>query len=179
MQPKRIVILGNAGSGKSSLARQLGEKLALPVVHLDRLFWGPGWTKPVASEFRVRVSAAIKDSRWICEGNYHRRTFDLRLPTADLIIWLDAPRLICMKRVALRSLRNEPRPDLPDGCTEKIDAEFVSFLRYVWRFDRYERPAIEAERRAKGLNVPVVHLRGKAQINEFVSAIISSSPTVD
>lgn len=75
MPPKRIVILGNAGSGKSSLARQLGEQLALPVVHLDTLFWGPNWTKPVASEFRarVRVSEAVSGSHWICEmQNFYR-----------------------------------------------------------------------------------------------------------
>ncbi|MEC5320572.1 hypothetical protein VSX61_16775 [Brenneria populi subsp. brevivirga] len=173
MQPKRIVILGNAGSGKSSLARRLGEKLALPVVHLDRLFWRPGWTKPAASEFRVSVAEALKGSRWISEGNYHRRTFDLRLPNADLIIWLDTPRLVCMKRVVLRSLRNKPRPDLPEGCAEKIDAEFAAFLRYVWRFDRDERPAIETARRAQGLNVPVIHLRGPAQVDKFVAALAS------
>ncbi|HEY5008664.1 MAG TPA: hypothetical protein VII42_11705, partial [Caulobacteraceae bacterium] len=92
---RRIVILGNAGSGKSTLARRLGERLRLPVVHLDVLFWEPGWTEPDNEAFRTRVRAAIAGDDWISEGNYLSRTFDLRLPRAELVIWMDTPRLTC------------------------------------------------------------------------------------
>ncbi|CNI61364.1 topology modulation protein [Yersinia massiliensis] len=174
MQLNRIVILGNAGSGKSSLARKLGQKLSSPIVHLDRLFWGPNWTKPVADEFRNKVIEAISDSRWICEGNYSRRTFDLRLPKADLIIWLNTPRLTCLKRVLIRTFRNEQRPDLPDDCSEKIDLEFLSFLRYIWHFDQKYRPLIEAERQAMGPNVPVIYLNSEVQVFDFIKKITES-----
>ena len=129
MHLNRIIILDNAGSGKSSLARKLSETLSSPVIHLDRLFWEPNWSKPVADEFRNKVSEAISGPRWICEGNYHRRTFDLRLPKADLIIWLDTPRITCLKRVIFRTLRNAQRTDLPDGCSEKMNRDFLLFLK--------------------------------------------------
>jgi adenylate kinase family enzyme len=96
---QRIVILGNAGSGKSTLARQVGERLHLPVVHLDKLFWGPGWSKPQNEAFRARVNEALSGDGWVCEGNYHRQTFDLRLPRADLVVWLNTPRLACLRRL--------------------------------------------------------------------------------
>ena len=102
---QRIVILGNAGSGKSTLARQIGARLGVPVVHLDTLFWETGWVEPDAETFRTRVRNAVAGEAWVCEGNYARRTFDLRLPRADLVIWLDTPRLTCLKRVILRRLR--------------------------------------------------------------------------
>lgn len=168
---QRIVILGNAGSGKSTLARLLGKRLDLPVVHLDTLFWEPGWVEPDAVQFRERVRNAIATDAWICEGNYARRTFDLRLPRADLIIWLDTPRLTCLMRVLVRSAMNRPRPDLPAGCREKPDRAFLAFLNFVWQFDHGYRQGIETVRMAMGPDVPVVHLRGTRQIRGFVEGV--------
>ena len=88
---RRVVILGNAGSGKSTLARRLGERLGLPVVHLDVLFWEPGWVKPDNEVFRDRVRAAIVGDAWITEGNYISRTFDLRLPKDEMNRWAKHP----------------------------------------------------------------------------------------
>lgn len=168
---QRIVILGNAGSGKSTLARALGKQLGLPVVHLDRLFWEPGWVEPDAEQFRSRVREAVSQDTWVCEGNYARRTFDLRLPRADLVIWLDTPRLTCLMRVIKRSVLNRPRPDLADGCSEKLDRAFLTFLKFVWTFNRGYRPGIEAVRETIGPQVPVVHVRGSRQIAAFVEGL--------
>ncbi|MDD2056857.1 AAA family ATPase [Pseudomonas sp. GD03860] len=168
---QRIVILGNAGSGKSTLARAIGKRLQVPVVHLDKLFWEPGWIEPDAEAFRTRVKQALTSDTWVCDGNYSRRTFDLRLPRADLVIWLDTPRLTCLRRVIMRSLLNKPRPDQPAGCSERLDRAFLTFLKFVWGFDRDYRPSIEAVRLRVGALVPVVHLRGERQIDQFVQAL--------
>lgn len=169
---QRIMILGNAGSGKSTLARLLGQRLGLPVVHLDKLFWEPGWVEPDAEQFRERMRAALRGDAWISEGNYARRTFDLRLPRADLVIWLDTPRWTCLRRVIVRSLLNRPRPDLAEGCREKLDREFLTFLKFVWQFDRGYRPGIEGVRLKVGPQVPVVHLRGNRQVAGFVERLV-------
>nr|BFD42335.1 DNA topology modulation protein [Pseudomonas sp. FFPRI_1] len=165
---RRIVILGNAGSGKSTLARKLGSRLGLPVVHLDRLFWEPGWVEADSEVFRSRVRQALCEDEWICEGNYSRRTFDLRLPRADLVIWLDTHRATCLRRVMLRSALNRPRADLPCGCIEKLDREFLKFLNFIWNFDRVNRPGIEAVRLAIGPQVPVIHLRSAQELSGFL-----------
>lgn len=171
MSPKRIVILGNAGSGKSTLARRLGAKLGHPVVHLDRLFWQPNWQQPDDDDFRTRVAQAIGGEAWICEGNYPRTSFDLRLPRAELVIWLDTPRTTCLWRVILRNRRSGQRPDLPDGCTERLNREFLEFLHYVWSFDRDHKPRIESLRTLHGPDVPVVRLNGKSQVERFLRDI--------
>lgn len=171
MRPERIVILGNAGSGKSTLSQMVGEKLDCYVTHLDKLFWSPGWIKPDPEEFRLKVTEATNAPIWISEGNYACRTFDIRLPKADLVIWLNTPRIICMIRVLIRSLRNEKRPDLPDGCTEKINYEFFEFLRYVWDFDEKYRPKIEKLRIECGGNVRVIYLSNKKQIQHFLAKL--------
>jgi adenylate kinase family enzyme len=172
---QRIVILGNAGSGKSTLARTLGKHLDVPVIHLDKLFWEPGWVEPDAEQFRTRVRQAVASDAWICEGNYSRRTFDLRLPRAQLVIWLDTPRTTCFRRVIMRSLLNRPRADMPAGCSEKLDRAFLTFLNFVWTFDRDYRPSIEATRLAVGPQVPVVHLCGARQIAEFLNSATEPS----
>ncbi|MHC8314660.1 P-loop NTPase family protein [Pseudomonas sp. LB3P31] len=137
-------------------------------------FWEPDWVEPDAEQFRERVRRAITPDVWVCEGNYARRTFDLRLPRADLIIWLDTPRLTCFARVVRRSVMNRPRPDIPAGCSEKLDREFLTFLKYVWHFDRGYRPGIEAVRQATGPQIPVVHLRGTRQIDAFLDGLAGS-----
>ncbi|MEN5038526.1 AAA family ATPase [Pseudomonas sp. TWI929] len=173
---QRIVILGNAGSGKSTLARQIGERLGTPVVHLDTLFWEAGWVEPDAETFRTRVRDAVAGEAWVCEGNYSRRTFDLRLPRADLVIWLDTPRLTCLKRVIMRSVLKRPRPDMPAGCKERLDRAFLEFLKFVWTFDQGYRPGIEANRQDVGPQVPVVHLRGGRQIAAFLASLTQPLP---
>lgn len=165
---QRIVILGNAGSGKSTLARKLGKRLKAPVIHLDTFFWEPDWTEPDPEQFRERVRGAVATGAWICEGNYARRTFDLRLPRADLVIWLDTPRLTCLARVIVRSVMNRPRPDRPAGCKERLDKAFLEFLKFVWQFDSDYRAGIEAIRLAVAPKVPTVHLCGKEQIDDFL-----------
>ena len=55
---QRILVIGSPGAGKSTLARRLAERLDLPLIHLDREYFGPGWTMPSKEEWRVRVSGA-------------------------------------------------------------------------------------------------------------------------
>ena len=66
---KRIMIIGCGGSGKSTLARQLGDKTGLPVVHLDQLFWRPGWVHISREEFNAAHREAVMGERWIIDGN--------------------------------------------------------------------------------------------------------------
>src|SRR5262245_28035011 len=68
--PRRIRIFGPNGAGKSTLARILGERLCLPVVHLDALFWNPGWVPTEKNQFREKVAKAAAASMWVIDGNY-------------------------------------------------------------------------------------------------------------
>ena len=87
----RIMIIGCGGSGKSTLAQQLGQKLGLPVIHLDKLFWTPGWVSIPKEEFdRVHVDAVSKE-KWIIDGNFDR-TIPVRLKRCDTVIYLDFSR---------------------------------------------------------------------------------------
>lgn len=168
---RRIVIVGNAGSGKSTLARQLGERLSLPVVHLDALAWDPGWLSVSTEVLRRCLSQAISGDAWITDGNYAAVTFDLRLPRADLVIWVERTSLQCLWRVLLRAAGSHFRSDehLAPGCPERFDGMLLRRLRFILNFSRVNRPRIEAARIQYGPDVPVVLLRGKAQVSAFLA----------
>ena len=86
----RIAILGGAGAGKSTLARRIGEARGLPVVHLDLMVFGSGWSRIEAPLARERLAAALEPGAWVVEGTYPELA-DLTLPHADLVIWVDQP----------------------------------------------------------------------------------------
>ncbi len=134
----RILVIGSPGAGKSTLARRLSERLDLPLIHLDREYFGPGWTMPPRPEWRERVRALAAQPAWVMDGNY-ASTFDIRVPRATAIVWLDLPRWRCALSVLWRVARNygRVRPDLGPACAEKLD---LSFMRWIWTYPDKMRP---------------------------------------
>lgn len=131
---RRIMIIGGAASGKSTLARQLGECLHLPVTHLDAVFWQPGWVEPERDPFNAKVREIIAREDWVIEGNYSA-TWPERAARADLILFLDVPTATRVMRAVRRSLGNlgKPRPDMAPGCVEKFDPAFIKWVAgYRW-----------------------------------------------
>lgn len=139
---KRILIIGCSGAGKTTLAKQLGTRLGLPVHHLDRLWWLPGWVTDSRENFDEKLAEILKTDKWIIDGDYSR-TLPERLKYADTVIFLDFRRTLCLYRALKRILRfyGSVRPDMADGCPERLDGQF---LRYVWNFNRDMRPRLEA-----------------------------------
>ena len=163
---RRILVIGPGGSGKSTLATRLGQKLALPVIHLDRLYWQPGWVEPDPLQWAKQVDAVISQEAWVLDGNYSA-TLAARLHACDTVVFLDIPRLICLGRVLGRSLRHfgGRRPDMAPGCPERLS---LDFLLWIWRYPSRSRekvlPLLEAHRSARH----VVCLRSQSQIERFL-----------
>jgi adenylate kinase family enzyme len=100
---RRIIVVGCPGSGKTSLTLKLGRKLDLPAVHLDVLYWRPGWKASDKASFRTRVADAIAGDSWVVDGSFSGLAFDLTLARADTLVVLDRPRWLCQWRIAWRS----------------------------------------------------------------------------
>jgi adenylate kinase family enzyme len=156
---RRIVLLGCAGAGKTTLARRLGERSGVPVVCLDAI-WRPDWGREDVPRFRAIMVEAHAGDAWISDGNFAQATFDIRLPRADLIVWLDRPRPVCAWRAITRVVQ-------PGEAHQRGDLGKV--LRFIQGFDRINRPRIEAMRTEHGPDVPVVRLRNDQQIAAFLS----------
>ena len=160
---ERVMIIGCGGAGKSTLARKLGEKTGLPVVHLDQIWWAPGnWQHIEKPEFDEKLALELEKPRWILDGNFNR-TVELRLQRCDSVIYLDYPRLVCIKNWLGRVIKNwgRHRPDMTEGCNERFDPEFV---RWIWNFNKNNRARYYALlKEVKGKNVVILKSRRQAQ----------------
>lgn len=162
---KRVIIIGCGGAGKSTLARKLGEKTGLPVVHLDKLFWKPGWESVSQEEFDVLHAKELAKERWIMDGNFNR-TMSERLARCDTVIYLDFPRITCLLGVVKRILTTygTVRPDMGEGCPERLDWEF---LQWVWNFNKNKRDA-NYRRLAEVEGVDIIILKNRRQVERFL-----------
>ena len=165
---EKVVIIGCGGAGKSTLARKLGEKTGLPVVHLDSIFWLPGWVEMEKDAFDQRLREEMAKPQWIIDGNYNR-TMAERLAHCDTIIYLDFSRPACLRGVIWRFLTNigKTRPDMGPGCKEKIDGEFI---RWVWNFNKTKRePYYRMLNEAEGKETIV--LKNRRMVKQFLRSV--------
>jgi adenylate kinase family enzyme len=164
--------MGAPGSGKSTLARTIGATLQIPVVHLDALYWSPGWKVTAPEIFNARVAEAAAGDIWVMEGAYFT-TLDLRLPRATTLIWLDLPRRVYFRRALWRSLSNygRPRPDVGPGNHERFELAF--FREWVWTYPsrRPDQLKLMAELPA---HIHAVTLRTPSEVSAFLSSLLRS-----
>ncbi len=167
---RRIMIVGGPGAGKSTLATLLGERLGLPVYRVDHLIWAPDWTeRDLDTRTREALEIEALDA-WIFEGG-GAATFDNRLARADVLIWLDAPAAVRIWRLIRRAWRwrGRARPDMAEGCEERLNADWLGFLKWAWDTRRQredECAALMARAGGKGLR-----LSSLAEINRFVARV--------
>ena len=130
----KICVLGFSGSCKSTLARFLGERLNLPVLHLDCVFWYGDWQSRTREEQEIKVNEfiAANPESWVIDGNY-LKIFRERAELCDEIYFLNFNRFFCYSQALTRykKYKGEARPDLP--CREKFDFEFKKWLLFDGR----------------------------------------------
>jgi len=163
---KRVLVIGPGGSGKSTFARRLGQVLGIEVKHLDRFYWRAGWTKPSNEEWLKTVDELTSGDSWIIDGNFGG-TLAQRVARCDTIIFLDMPRLLCLWRVTRRRMlyRNRSRPDMSEGCNEKLDLDFID---WVWNYSKRSRPRVIKLLNESSETKKVVWLRSRADAENFL-----------
>ena len=168
---KRILVLGPSGSGKTTLAEKIGYILQIPILHLDRYFWNTGWVETPSSEWHQKVRNLISGDSWVMDGNY-TSNLAMRARAADTIIFIKSPRRLSYLRAFQRIFRNfgRTRPELPEGCPERIDIEF---LKYIWKYPSTKQPMIlnflETHRTMKDIHI----LKNRQEVEDFVALLKS------
>ena len=171
----KIAIIGYSGSGKSTLARALAAHYGADVLHLDTVHHLPGW-KERKPEDEQRIVSSFLDAHdaWVIDGNYTKLSYERRMAEADRIVMLLFSRLNCLWRVTKRyqKYRRSSRPDMTEGCEEKLDAAFILWV--LWKGRR--KPARERYRRiAAQYADKVTVLKNQRQLDAFLRESISNA----
>jgi adenylate kinase family enzyme len=171
---QRIMVMGGPGSGKSTFAREMGQILDLPVYHLDRYFWNPGWVQTEWDAFADRVRQIASLDQWIIDGNYSRTLPD-RLLRTDAVIYLDIPLRLRLTRVVKRRIQyhGQTREDLGEGCPERIDWVFLKQV-VQYKPERHLQ-AIGTVRDLRGNEVTVHRLSNRTEVRRFIEEIRACS----
>ncbi len=172
---QRILIIGSPGSGKSTFSKKLGNLTLLPVIHLDKEYWLPNWTVPDKNEWYQKLSSIIALDKWIIDGTYGD-TLDLRLSRADLVIFLDYKKMLCVNSVIKRELqrKNKKRDDMANGCAEKLD---FKFLNWVWKFPKIYRPKILSILEHHP-NVKVITFKSRLESKKYLEEVIRNNEKI-
>jgi len=168
---RRVAVMGPTGSGKSTVSRQLAERLGVRHVELDALFWKPGWVMPSAEEFRPIVEAALDANGWVVDGNYRHRLGTLVLDQADLVVWLDPPLHVKFRRIFRRTLhRIRTREVLWGTNVDTWRGAFLSRNSLFWWVLKTHYPNRRTMPRLLA-DYPHVRLRSQREVADFLASV--------
>ena len=175
----RVVVIGSSGSGKTTTARAIANRLDLPYLELDSVYHQPGWEPLPDEEFARRVSEFSAGSRWVIDGNYTSHAMpDVVWPGADTIVWLDPPMATVMWRVISRTVRRAvTRETLWNGNKEPL-TNFYSrdpnenIILWAWtRYDIVRRRYEKALDTDAWSHAGVHRLRSRRDVGKFLTSL--------
>lgn len=165
---KKVLIIGSGGAGKSTFAGKLHQLTGIEIFHLDKLYWKPNWTETSKDEWRKTIEILTKKDSWIMDGNYSG-TLEMRLAACDTVVFLDLPRALCVWRVLKRAAfyNKKVRPDMAEGCDEKLDFEYIKFIKWIWDYPSRSKPKVEALLKQFQDTKQIIRLKTIAEVENF------------
>ena len=163
----KTAVIGYSGSGKSTLAVKLAAQQKVTVLHLDTVYWLPGWEPRERDEMRSLVGEYLDThAEWVIDGNYSKILFERRIEEADHIVLMQFSAVACLLRAwkRYRTYRGRSRSSMTEGCPEKMDAEFIRWLLWKGR-TKTSRELLRSVREQYPEKVTLI--RNQRQLNRF------------
>jgi adenylate kinase family enzyme len=167
---RRVAVIASAsGNGKTTMGRELAERMGVPFVELDALVHGPNWTETPDDLLAAQLAPVLASEGWVIDGTYRRKLGDRVLEAADVVVWLDLPIRVWLPRLVRRTAgRLIGREQIWNGNRESLRAALWgrdSLFGYALRAHFARRREWPAELRT----FPVVRLRTTAGVQAFLT----------
>ena len=169
----RINVVGTAGSGKSTVGKRIAERLNVPYIQLDELFWKPNWAESTDEELFPKLEKALSADDWVLDGNYSR-TQPIKWKRVQMVVYLDLPFHIVFYRVIMRTIvRGIKKEELWAGNKEILWKQFFTRDSIIlWTLKRFftnrKRFAINSKD-PKYSHIKFVRLRSGKEVEDFVT----------
>lgn len=173
---RRFAILGTSGSGKTTVAGEIAQRLGIPHVEMDALVHGPGWVETPDDELRRVIEPILAQESWVLDNLYLRKLGDLVLEHADTFVWLDLPLRVTLARLWRRtSHRVRGNVELWSGNKESWRTAFLGWdSLFVWAIRAYFRNRRQIPRRLRKpslAHLEVVRLRSPAEVERWLASL--------
>ena len=161
---KKIIVIGCSGSGKTTFAERLRDKIGLPLFYLDAIWHKPDRTHISREDFDARLGEILALDRWIIDGNYSR-TLERRIEACDTVIWFDLPTEVCLEGV--RERRGKPRIDMPWVETGE-DPELIELIK---KYNDEQRPKVLSLLEKYRSGREIIVFRSRREADELLAII--------
>ena len=175
---RRVLIVGPPGAGKSTVGRELSLRTGLPHTELDQLMFDSRWVRVATEAFRGRVAELVENADWVVDGNYAGGR-DLLWSRAQIVVWLDLPRGVILRRLLWRTLRRiVRREDVGAGRRESLVRLLSPHSILLWAARSYRPLQIEYERATEVYagRVKIVRLKSVAAQHRWLASTRAATP---
>jgi adenylate kinase family enzyme len=176
----RVVVVGNSGSGKTTVGRHLAATIEAPHLEMDSVFHKHGWADVAPPDFISTLDEFTRADRWVVDGNYTSQGVrDVVWPRADTFVWLDLPRRTAMSRVVRRTLRRVVTRerlwgDVKEPFTNLYSRDpYKNIMVWTWTRHAHSRERFETAMSDGSWDHATVHrLRSTTEVGHFLASLI-------
>jgi adenylate kinase family enzyme len=168
---KKVAVFGNAGGGKSALARKLAELTRIPLYVVDMMQFGAGGAAVPHEAYLKAHAELLRGDAWIIDGFGGAKCAWERFAVADTLIHVDLPlstHFLWVTKRLMTGLFVTP-PGWPEGSP--VLSSTISSYRVLWPCHRHLTPKYRELVAAARQHKRVHHLRSAAEIDAFLSAV--------
>ncbi len=173
---KKVAVFGNAGGGKSTLAKRLAELTQLPLYPVDMIQYRAGGGEVPHDEYLKAHAELLQRDAWIIDGFGCVTSAWERFASADTLVYIDQPlftHFLWVTKRLLKGLVVTPQ-GWPEGSP--MLRSTINSYRVLWLCHRRLTPKHRALVAAARQHKRVHHLRSAAEMDAFLNGVRLEAP---